>query len=81
MLSEIIQLIGLVLDFVGAILLAIPFIRSSKEIEEESSTYWGYSPPLRRAMKRENRLTKAGLIFLSIGFLLQILSIMVWIFS
>jgi len=78
LLPETIQLIGLVLDFIGALLLAIPFIRTEREIEEESSTCAGYNPSLRRAMNRENRLTKAGLIFLSVGFLLQILAVIIW---
>jgi len=38
--SQTLQVIGLVLNFIGAILFAFPIIKSKKAIEEESSSYW-----------------------------------------
>lgn len=77
MLSQELQAIGLFLDLVGALLFAIPILKSRKEIEEESSTYWGYNPPLKKSMLRDRLLGIVGLFLLLLGFALQIVAIFV----
>lgn len=74
MLSQIMQIIGLLLNIIGAIFFAVPVLKSKKAIEEESGTYWNYNPPLRKAMKRERTLGIIGLVFLLLGFVLQIIA-------
>jgi len=75
--SQTLQVIGLVLNFIGAILFAFPVIKSKKAIEDESSTYWGHNPPLRKAMQKETILGIIGLALLLIGFAMQIIAIYV----
>ena len=77
LLSQTVQVIGLILDFIGALLFAIPLIKSKKTIEEESSTYIGYNPPLRKSMKRDRWLAIIGLSLLLLGFALQIIAVFI----
>ena len=66
--------IGLVMDIVGVILLY--FFGLSKDITKEGSQYltWGGNKEEQQQWKRYRFLSIIGLIFLVIGFSLQIVS-------
>jgi hypothetical protein len=68
------QIVSLALGFFAAILFAIPLLKRKEEIEEESSTCWGYNPALRKAMVRDRKFTEAGLLVFSLSFICQILA-------
>jgi len=75
--SQTIQFIGLLLDFIGALILAIPLLKSKKEIQKESGTYFGMNLYLSKAMLRDRILGVLGLIFFILGFGLQMLAMLV----
>lgn len=68
------KITSLVLGFFAAILFAIPLLKRKEEIEEESSTCWGYNPALRKAMVRDRKFTGAGLVVFALSFIFQILA-------
>lgn len=76
MFSQTVQVIGLILDFIGAILFVIPIIRTKKAIEKESGTYVGHNPHLMKSKTRETYMGIVGLILLAIGFFLQIVAVL-----
>jgi len=76
-LSKTLQSLGLVLDFFGALIFAIPLLKSEREIEAESGTYWDYNPALRKTMKRDRKLARIGLVIIMIGFALQAFAILI----
>jgi hypothetical protein len=55
-LNVVLQLSGLAIDFLGAVILTVVEIQSRKEIEEESSTKAGYNPELRKALMMKSNL-------------------------
>jgi len=67
----------LLLDFIGALILAIPLLKSKKEIQKESGTYFGMNLYLSKAMLRDRILGVLGLIFFILGFGLQMLAMLV----
>jgi len=75
--SQVIQFIGLLLDFIGALIFAIPFLKSRKEIRKESGTYFDMNFYLSKAMLRDRMLGVLGLIFLVLGFGLQMLAMLI----
>lgn len=55
-MNVVLQLSGLAIDFLGAVILTVVEIQSRKEIEEESSTKAGYNPELRKALMMKSNL-------------------------
>ena len=57
MLSQTLQAFGLVLDFIGALILIIPLLKSEKDIEEETSTSAAFARRRRSiAVRRESMI-------------------------
>jgi len=68
------QIIGLLLGFLGAVALIIPFFKTSKQIEEESAMCLGYNPHAMKSAKFNKHCGVTGLVFIAISFALQLLS-------
>jgi hypothetical protein len=77
LLYQNLQTVGLIFDFIGALLLLIPLLKREEEIEKELHTVIGGNPHLRKAMKRDRLLGLVGFIFLILGFAFQIVAIFV----
>jgi len=67
------QVIGLTIDFIGAITIALSEILTRSEIKKMSGTYVGSNPHLEKYLKERNLSVISGATLLIIGFLLQIL--------
>jgi hypothetical protein len=65
------QLVGLVLGIIGAFLLTLAEIKTKKEIQAESGTYWDKNPYVEKGLKRKSSLAIFSTICLAIGFVLQ----------
>lgn len=66
-------LAGLILNFVGAVVLAIGLIKSPPEIEKESGTYRGQNPHLRKSMYHDRKAAIWGISIMALGFILSFL--------
>lgn len=62
------EVIGIILNTIGAILLASSIFRSEEEIKDESSTYYGGNPFLLRNFKSSKNTGVAGLFIFILGF-------------
>ncbi|MFH0951939.1 MAG: hypothetical protein V1838_01985 [Patescibacteria group bacterium] len=71
---EIIRIVGLGMDFFGAIFLSWGLIKSEEQVVDESLTYYGYNPFLTKYGKGQRRASLVGLCLLIIGFSLQLSS-------
>jgi hypothetical protein len=76
-LSLGLQILGLGLDLVGALLFAKGTIKSKTEIQRISETRFDENPDLKKSLLTDRKLGYAGLFFLCGGFVLQIVSIIV----
>jgi hypothetical protein len=63
--------IGLVLDIVGAIVLAMGLFMTNVEIDERAGTYWDQNPHMSKALRGDRIKGAIGLALLVTGFLLQ----------
>jgi len=63
--------IGLVLNFIGTVILAFSLIKSNKTIKNESGTYYGGNQYIESSLIKNRRIAIVGLSFLAIGFILQ----------
>ena len=63
---------GLVLNITGAIILALPLLRTKKQREKISGMHWDYNPYLRTYLIQDKRKGLIGISFLILGFILQI---------
>lgn len=75
-LSLALQIAGLVLDFVGALLFAKGTIKSDEEIERISESRFDGNADLKRSLLEDRKLGYAGLCCLCVGFVLQILGVL-----
>jgi hypothetical protein len=66
--------IGLAFNFIGTVVLVLSLIKSNKQIDKESGTYWDNNPYTKLSITRDRRLAIIGLSLIAIGFLLQIFS-------
>ena len=71
------QLLGLTLDFLGALILTVSEIKKRSEIEKEASTYVGSNPHLKKALKQKSLFSIIAAGLLVLGFVLQMIGIMV----
>jgi len=76
-LSKKLQLLGLIIDFSGALIFAMPLFKSRKEVEEASKVYIGVSPYQLRTRERDRKLTICGLSVIMVGFALQAFALFV----
>jgi hypothetical protein len=67
------NIVGLVFDFAGTIVIALSVIPSRSEIDEMTRTVYGGNPTARADRLRQSNLALAGLGLLIVGFLLQII--------
>jgi|GEM_PF-3618013 hypothetical protein len=67
------QLIGLILNFIGTVLLAIGAILPNKEIEQLSTQYFGGRPDIKYNLIKNKNLAIIGIIVNALGFLFQII--------
>jgi hypothetical protein len=68
------NLIGLVLNFVGSLILGFGMIRSKDRIEKESGSYWDENPHTKRFFYTDRKIGMFGIGLLSLGFLLQLVA-------
>jgi len=69
-----INIIGLISNIVGAIVLAIPLFKTQKQIKKLSETCWDNSPFLIQSFIKDKRLGFLGLVLLIFGFFMQLSS-------
>ena len=70
---NILQFAGLLLDFTGAVILAVSEIASRKTISKISETYSDSNPYLKKYMEERNTYAIIGASLLIIGFMLQLI--------
>lgn len=78
MKDEIIKnlnLIGLILNFIGSLIMGLGMIRSKNRIEKESGTYYDGNPYTKKFFYTDRKIGLLGIILLAIGFLLQLISL------
>jgi hypothetical protein len=73
-LNDNLALVGLVLNFIGALFLVFPRLRSSADILAQAGTYYERNPHLGNALRRDSRFALTGFLVMAVGFFLQILS-------
>ena len=66
------NIIGLILNFFGTIIMAWGLFKTKDQIEKESGTYWGHNLFLKHSMYRDRQAAIVGMCFLAVGFLLQL---------
>ena len=71
------QLFGLSLDFFGALLLTVSEIKRRSQIEEEAKTCWDSNPSVEKNLKRKSLFSIIATGLLVLGFILQMIGIMV----
>lgn len=69
------EFIGLLLNLLGSIVLALGMIRSKERIEKESGTYWDGNPYAKQYFYTDRKLGLLGISLLGIGFLLQLVAL------
>ena len=62
---------GIILGFIGSIILAFALVKSKDTIEEMIKTYPGHNPTLRKDLLKGRKVGLWGIGFLINGFLLQ----------
>ena len=70
---NVLQFVGLLLDFIGAVILAVSEIVSRKTISEISETYSGSNPHLKKHLEERNTYAIIGASMLITGFMLQLI--------
>ena len=73
-LIHYLNIIGLSFAFIGSIILALTIFRTKNTINEISSTYWDFNPPLRKELFKERKQSLWGILLLISGFLMQLIS-------
>lgn len=68
------QVLSVFAEFLGAVLLSIGLIKSRKQEELETTTYFGHNPHLRSKIDFERKLVISGFIVLIAGFSFQMAS-------
>lgn len=68
------SLIGLFLNFIGAIVLAAGLVKSPDQIEKESGTHYGHNPHLKKSMYYDRKAAIWGISIMAVGFVISILS-------
>jgi hypothetical protein len=71
----LLQVLGVIISFVSALLLTITEIKRQKTIEAESGTYFDKNPHLEKALKQRSSLAIFSTILLAIGFGLQLVGL------
>ena len=67
------QVIGLVYDAVGILILGVPaFFRAVPEIKAQSGTYWNYNKALAESLSMARVDLTTGSVALIVGFILQL---------
>jgi hypothetical protein len=67
------NVIGLVLDMFGAVLVMVGLIPSRKQIDEVTRMVYGANAPDRPGRRRQSNLVILGLVLLGLGFVFQIM--------
>ena len=67
------NVIGLGLDFAGAVIITLGVIATRKHIDEITTSKYGHNPAEREDRRRQSNLAIVGLALLLSGFLLQII--------
>jgi len=68
------NIIGLVFNLLGSLILGFGMIRSKERIEKESTSYWDGNPYTKKYFYTDKKIGLWGIGFLLIGFLLQVIS-------
>ncbi|PIZ50977.1 hypothetical protein COY27_04960 [Candidatus Woesearchaeota archaeon CG_4_10_14_0_2_um_filter_33_13] len=71
-IQNILMIIGLTLDIIGVIYLALPIFKDENRIKEERSTLWGFNPHTKKNIIYDINNAKSGIIFIIMGFIMQI---------
>jgi hypothetical protein len=66
------DLVGLLLNFIGTIFLSISVLMDKKTADELSATKYGKNEKLRKLFLKQSRLAKIGLLFFFLGFISQV---------
>lgn len=75
MIGKIVLSVGLILDFIGAFLLALSEYKTKTEIATISGTYVGKNPHLEKSLKLKSQVVKLASPLLAVGFVLQLVGI------
>ena len=71
---KVFTLAGLLLNFLGAVVLAVGFIKTPSQIKKESDTYRGQNPHIRKSMYRDRNAAILGISIMALGFALSFFS-------
>ncbi|MFH1598109.1 MAG: hypothetical protein ABIB97_03480 [Patescibacteria group bacterium] len=71
---KILTIIGLSLNFIGAIVLAFGLVKTKEQIRMESGTYYEENPHLKSSMYRDRKSAIIGIGVMAIGFLISLAS-------
>ena len=69
---ELLKIISVAFGFIGSVLLSAGLIKSHKQIDDETATYWGGNPFTKENLLSEQRLIFTGFIFIIAGFSFQL---------
>ncbi len=72
------NILGLVCDMAGAVLMALGVIASRRHIDEMTRMIAGHNPAERADRRHQSNLAIAGLALLVLGFVLQIVASVPW---
>jgi hypothetical protein len=67
------DVVGLILDLFGAVLMMVGVIPSRKHIDEVTRMVYGANAPERSDRRRQSNLVILGLVLLALGFVFQIM--------
>lgn len=71
-MTDAILIMGIASSLIGSIILALPYIKTTGQIEQESGTFWDYNPHIRKRSYRDRILATVGLLLIANGVFLNI---------
>jgi hypothetical protein len=71
----LLHVVGLVLGFIGALLLTLAEIKTKKEIEAESATCWDKNSAVEKGLRQKSLLAIISTMILAFGFGLQLIGL------
>jgi hypothetical protein len=66
------QILGLIIGFVGGIMLTLTEVKKSKQIEQEAASCVDYNPLVKKSIEEKSTLAIVSAALIAIGFLLQL---------
>ena len=66
------QIAGLILDILGAAILATPLFGKAEDIQKQTKNVFGGNPYLQASFYRDRKFALVGILLLAAGFALQL---------